>query len=479
MNVLIIGGGGREHALAWALAQSHRVQQLYAWPGNAGTAEVAENVGDPEEGLPSPPDVVEFVRRAGVDLTVVGPEQPLMDGMVDALEEAGFAAFGPRRDAARIEGSKVFAKEFMARHGIPTARFRVFGSAADAVAYVRGQCPPEDSAQDAAPGPAQNPVQNPSRAAASPVLGLPRYPLVVKADGLAAGKGVVVAEGLAYAENALQEIMVHKRFGQAGERVVIEEFLHGEEASLLALTDGHTVLPMLPAQDHKRVGDGDIGPNTGGMGAYAPAPVLDEAGVARAVEGILQPAVAGLAQEGSPFRGCLYAGLMITAEGPKVVEFNARFGDPETQAILPLLDTDLADLLEACVRGDLAGAQLRWRPGAALTVVLAAAGYPGPHETGRPITGLADAAACGALVFHAGTRLVPAGRIADGSGEDEGGPEGYIPVTAGGRVLSVTGIGSTLQAARDLAYEAAERIHFVGKFMRHDIGWRALGGGKA
>ncbi len=424
MRVLVVGGGGREHALVWKLRQSPRVREVYCLPGNAGIARLARCVpGDPEDVRA----VADFAQEERVDLTVVGPEAPLVAGLVDELARRGLPACGPTAAAAAIEGSKVFAKELMARHGIPTAAYRVFDDPAAAREYVER-------------------------------LG---GPVVVKAEGLAAGKGVVVAPGPAEAAAAVEEIMVRRAFGEAGRRVVVEEYLEGEEVSVLALTDGERVLTLPSSQDHKRALDGDRGPNTGGMGAYSPAPVLTPDLAQRVEQEILLPAVRALAAEGRPYRGVLYAGLMLTAEGPKVLEFNCRFGDPETQAVLPRLEGDLADALEAAAGGDLRGVSLSWRPDAAVCVVLASEGYPGPYEKGRPISGLEEAEAMAdVLVFHAGTVR----------------RDGQV-VTAGGRVLGVTGLGPTIAAARERAYEAVERIRFAGCHYRRDIAHRALARG--
>ncbi len=392
-------------------------------PGNAGIARLARCVpGDPTDVAA----VADFASRERIDLTVVGPEAPLVAGVADELERRGMRVFGPSRAAAEIEGSKAFAKGLMARHGIPTAAYAAFTDPAAADAYLTGR----------------------------------QGPLVVKADGLAAGKGVVVCGDATEAREWVRRIMVDRIFGAAGDRVVIEEHLEGEEVSVLAFSDGERVLPMVSAQDHKRAFDGDRGPNTGGMGAYSPAPVYTPELAARVEREILLPAVRAMAAEGRPYRGVLYAGLMITAEGPKVLEFNCRFGDPETQAVLPRLDSDLAEVMAACAAGDLRGISLRWRPGAAVSVVLASAGYPGPFERGKVIAGLEEAEALeGVVVFHAGTALRD-GRL----------------VTAGGRVLNVTGIGPTVAAAVARAYAAVERISFEGKQYRRDIAHRALRG---
>jgi len=417
MNVFVIGSGGREHALAWKLAQSPRVEHVFVAPGNGGTDGASRITNAPF----NPHSLISAPRP---DLVVVGPEAPLAEGIVDALQAAGVRCFGPTRAAARLESSKVFAKEFMARHGIPTGRAAIFTAYEPALAYLRRS----------------------------------DGPVVIKASGLAAGKGVIVPETPAEAEVALRQIMVERQFGAAGDEVLIEERLTGPEVSLLAFCDGRTVAAMPPAQDHKRVFDGDRGPNTGGMGAYAPAPIAPPALVEELVAAVLRPAVEGMAAEGAPYVGVLYAGLMLTPAGPRVLEFNCRFGDPETQAILPLLESDLLDVLEACVEGALDRVTVRWRDAAAATVVAASEGYPGPYPKGREIAGIADAAALpGVIVFHAGTRRTADGRL----------------VTDGGRVLAVTGVGADLRQALDRAYAGIRRIHFEGMHYRRDIGAKA------
>jgi len=421
MNILVIGSGGREHALAWKLAQSPQVNRIYVAPGNAGTAQVAENLpiaADDIEGL------VAAARRHRVDLTVVGPEAPLAAGLVDRFEAEGLAIFGPSARAAQLEASKAFAKELMARHGIPTARYHTFSACDEALAHTRR-----------AP-----------------------YPLVVKASGLAAGKGVTICQTPAQAEVALQRAMVAREFGAAGAQVVVEECLSGPEASVLAFSDGHTVRPMVVAQDHKALLDGGLGPNTGGMGSYAPAPLVGPALLDEITASILQPTVEALRGEGIVFRGVLYAGLMLTERGPQVLEFNVRLGDPEAQAILPLLESDLVPVLEACLNGTLHQVPLRWRPRHCLCVVVASGGYPGAYRTGLPIHGLAEAALVPeALVFHAGTAR-----------------QGDRVVTAGGRVLGITALGDTLAQAAERAYQAAACVRFEGMHYRRDIGASAL-----
>lgn len=418
MNILVIGSGGREHALYWKLSESPQTEQIYAIPGNPGMdASAAIALDDHAK-------ILRFVKEKDIGLVVVGPEVPLMNGLVDELEAAGIRAFGPRANAAEIEGSKSFAKDLMKKYGIPTARYEVFTAAEPARAYIR---------QEGAP-------------------------IVVKADGLAAGKGVIVAMTEQEALDAVDAIMEDHSFGDAGARVVIEEFMEGEEASLLAFTDGTTIRPMISAQDHKRAYDGDRGPNTGGMGTYAPAPVMTPEMTERAVEEILKPTIAAMAKEGRIYRGCLYLGLMVTADGPKVVEFNARFGDPETQVVLPLLDSDLVTIMCACADGTLADVPIRWKDGAAVCVVLASGGYPGHYDKGQEIHGLADAEAMDALVFHAGTAM----------------KDGKL-VTNGGRVLGVVGRGADISSAVDAAYAAAAKISFKDVYYRKDIAHRALG----
>ncbi len=420
MRILVIGGGGREHALVWKLAQSPRVDKIFCAPGNPGIGELAECVNISVDNIKA---LCGFAREHSVDLTVVGPEKPLTDGIVDYFTDQGLKIFGPTQEAAQLEGSKTFAKERMQEYHVPTADFAVFSSAAEAKAHISKQ----------------------------------GTGIVVKADGLAAGKGVVVAETAAEALAAIDEIMLKKVHGEAGNLVVLEERLIGEEASLLAFTDGTTVIPMVAAQDHKRVGDGDTGPNTGGMGAYAPAPVVTPELLQQIQQTILQPMIDGLRSDGILYQGCLYAGLMITADGPKVIEFNARFGDPETQVVLPLLEGDLVPVLEACIDGSLADCAVRWKDGAAVCVVLAAGGYPGEYRRGDVISGLSAAAKKDAVVFHAGTAL---------SGDNI--------VTNGGRVLGVTAVAENIAAAVDKVYPAVEQVKFAGMQYRKDIAHRAL-----
>ncbi len=417
MRILVIGSGGREHALAWALAGSPLCDKLYAAPGNPGIAQEAECVALAASDVPG---IVAFAARERVDFVVVGPEAPLVAGLVDRLEAAGIAAFGPGAAAARLEASKGFAKDLCAAVDIPTAAYRRFTNASAAKAYVR-----EHGA-----------------------------PIVVKADGLAAGKGVTVATEVAEAEAAIDQALIDRQFGAAGAEIVVEEFLAGPEASLLALVDGFNVLPLVSAQDHKRVGDGDTGPNTGGMGAVSPAPALTSAIDAAAVAAIIKPAVAAMAARGTPFKGVLYAGLILTEAGPKLIEFNVRFGDPETQALLPRLKSDLLPALIAARDGDLKDFDLRWDGRASVTVVLAAKGYPGEPKRGGEIRGLDRATADPAVhIFHAGTRRDGSRLVADG-----------------GRVLNVTALGATMAEARRRAYDAIAKIEWSDGFYRRDIG---------
>ncbi len=424
MRVLVIGGGGREHALVWKLRQSPRLRALYCAPGNAGIAEEAECVPIAAEDLRG---LVRFAREREIDLTVVGPEVPLTMGLVDRFAAAGLRAFGPTAAAARLEGSKAFTKELLRQLKIPTAFFGVFTDADEAARYVE-----EVGA-----------------------------PVVVKADGLAAGKGVFICPTVAEAREAIDELIRGRVFGDAGSRVVVEEFLEGEEVSFMAITDGTTVLPLATSQDHKRVQDGDQGPNTGGMGAYSPAPAVSPALHARVMGEIIEPVVHGMARHGVPYRGVLYAGLMVRDQRAKVLEFNVRFGDPEAQVLLARLRSDLLDLVERVCDGRLAGASLDWDPCAAVCVVLAAEGYPGAVERGREITGLdrLDGWRNG-VVFHAGTR--------------RSGTRDAPLLTDGGRVLGVTALGDTIERAVAEAYAAVERIHWPGMHYRRDIGYRAL-----
>ncbi|WP_282273326.1 phosphoribosylamine--glycine ligase [Stenotrophomonas sp. PS02298] len=423
MKILVIGSGGREHALAWKLAQSPRVSEVIVAPGNAGSAtegkcrNVAIKVTD-IDGL------LKLAQDEAVGLTVVGPEVPLVLGVVDRFREAGLRIFGPTAAAAQLEGSKAFAKDFLARHGIPTAYYAVHTEVDAALAYLH-----EKGA-----------------------------PIVIKADGLAAGKGVIVAMTMEEAEAAVRDMLSGNAFGDAGARVVIEEFLEGEEASFISMVDGRIALPMATSQDHKRVGDGDTGPNTGGMGAYSPAPVVTPEVHARVMRDVVEPTVAGMIADGVPFTGFLYAGLMIDADGaPKVIEFNVRFGDPETQPVMLRLQSDLVDLVEAAIDGALAGVEAQWDPRPSLGVVLAAKPYPETPITGDVISGLGDVPAS-AKVFHAGTALDADGNV----------------VSAGGRVLCVAALGDSVGDAQKHAYAGVAKIHWTNEFHRNDIGWRAI-----
>ena len=420
MRLLVIGGGGREHALVWKINQSPRVEKIFAIPGNGGMAEIAECRPDLSIGK----ELVDWAGAENIDLVVIGPEAPLVAGLADDFKAAGLAVFGPGREAALLEGSKSFAKEVMEAAGAPTARSRDFTDFQAARDYLAELEPP----------------------------------YVIKADGLAAGKGVTIAPDMETAEAALRECLVDEKFGEAGSKVVIEDFLSGQEVSVLAFVDGETVSVMPPAQDYKRIGDGDRGPNTGGMGAYSPVPFFDAAGQRDAVERVIKPVVKELASRGIDYKGVLYAGLIIGDEGIKVLEFNVRFGDPETQVLLPRLQTDLVDIMEACAGGRLATVEPVWSTKKCLTVVMASKGYPDSAHTGDEISGLAEAGGLSDVtVFHAGTKEEN-GRI----------------VTSGGRVLNVTALGETFAEARDRAYEAAGRISFAGVQRRIDIGLRVV-----
>jgi phosphoribosylamine---glycine ligase len=423
MKILVIGSGGREHALAWKLAQSPRVSEVLVAPGNAGTAREprCRNVEIKATDLDG---LLRLAETESVALTVVGPEGPLVAGIVDKFQAAGQRIFGPSRFAAQLEGSKAFAKDFLARHRIPTGYYQVFDDIDLALDHVRD-------------------------------VGAP---IVIKADGLAAGKGVIVAMTLAEAEDAIQDMLAGNVFGDAGSRVVIEEFLDGEEASFISIVDGATALPMATSQDHKRVHDGDTGPNTGGMGAYSPAPVVTPEVHARVMREIVEPTVRGMIADGHPFTGFLYAGLMIDASGaPKVIEFNVRFGDPETQPVMLRLNSDLLDLLEKAVDGELAGASAGWDPRPALGVVMAAAGYPDTPRTGDVIHGLDSPVPADCKIFHASTRQA----------------NGNV-VTAGGRVLCACALGHSVGDAQERAYAALSQVAWDGEFHRSDIGWRAI-----
>ena len=424
MKVLVIGSGGREHALAWKLKQSPRVTEVIVAPGNAGTAR-EPGVRNADVDVTDADGLLTLALDEDVALTVIGPEAALAAGVSDRFRAAGMRCFGASRIAAQLESSKAFAKDFLARHNIPTARYAVFTDLAPALAHVRAH----------------------------------GAPIVIKADGLAAGKGVVVALTLGDAEQTLRDMLGARSFGDASARVVIEEFLGGEEASYIVMSDGRNVLPLATSQDHKRRDEGDLGPNTGGMGAYSPAPVVTPAVERRILDEIIRPTVAGMAAEGAPFIGFLYAGVMIDAQGaPKVIEFNARLGDPETQPILLRLKSDLVDLIEDTLDGRLDRSHAEWDPRPALGVVVAAAGYPGKARSGDAIDGLDAGAGADAKVFHAGTKLDAAGNV----------------VTSGGRVLAVCALGDDIGAARERAYAVARGIRFDGAFLRRDIGHRAL-----
>ncbi len=418
MNVLLIGGGGREHALAWKIAQSPLLEKFFAIPGSPGISDFAECVKDIS--IDDNAALVTFAKEKNIDLVVVGPEAPLVNGLVDALNDAGIKAFGPTKRAAQIEGSKIFAKCLMKKYGIPTAAFEVFYNPEDARNFIRAK----------------------------------GAPIVIKANGLAAGKGVIVAQTLDEALNAVDEM---RTFGDAGNKIIVEEFMDGEEASVLALTDGEKIIPLIAAQDHKRVDDGNKGLNTGGMGAYAPAPIVDKQIAAQIEEKILKPTIDALKAEGITYRGCLYAGLMIKDGTAKVVEFNCRFGDPETQVILPLMESDLLDLMNACAGGSLFDKKISWSKNSAVCVILASGGYPKSYKKNLPIDGVTKAKALGAMIFHAGTKI----------------KDGEL-VTSGGRVLGVTTTAPTLKEAVDSAYRCVEVIHFDNVHYRRDIAAKAM-----
>lgn len=419
MKVLVIGSGGREHALLWKLSQSPSVTDVYVVPGNDGMSDVASLI--PIKGND---DIIDFARLMQVDLTVAGPETVLTEGLADEFEKRGMAFFGPSKAAARIEGSKGFAKALMKKYGIPTAAYETFDDEEKAIAYLK--------ANDT-------------------------YPIVIKADGLASGKGVIIAQSEEEAIDTVKDMLEGHTFSGAGRSVVIEEFMEGEEASMLCFCDGTNVVPMISAQDHKRIFDFDKGPNTGGMGAYAPAPVMTKEMCEEVNVRILRPIVAAMKKEGYPFKGCLYAGLMITSEGPKVVEFNCRFGDPETEAVLPLFDGDLARVMLDCVHGTLSDEAVVWKKACAVDVVLASEGYPASHSSGEVISGIEDAKKAGCLVFHAGT-VKKNGQY----------------VVNGGRVLNVVALADTLAEAKAKAYEGVNRISWRGMQYRHDIADKGL-----
>ncbi len=421
LSVLVVGAGGREHALVWKLKQSPKVDRIFCAPGNAGIAQDAKCVNIKVTDIKA---LVDFAQRNKIGLTVVGPEQPLASGIADEFQRRKLRIFGPEKKAAQIESSKVFAKQFMQKYHIPTAPFRVFESAAEAMGFCKSLA----------------------------------YPAVIKADGLAAGKGVVVVHSIDEANKTIEDIMLNNVFGPAGKRIVIESFIRGQEVSVMAITDGKTVLPLLPSQDHKQALEGDKGPNTGGMGAYCPTSFVTPEIMDTINQFVLEPAVAGFRAENIPYRGVLYAGLMLTPEGPKVLEFNCRFGDPETQAVLPLLKTDLAEVMKAVADKKLANIpKLDWLSGAAACVVLTSRGYPGKYKTGAPINGLRKTWGDGSVVFHAGTRR-----------------DGKALVTAGGRVLGVVGINTDLKSALVKSYEVAKQISYDGVTYRRDIGFRVL-----
>ena len=429
MNVLVIGSGGREHALAWKAAQNPDVNKVYVAPGNAGTAlePKLENVSIAVMEFAA---LADFAHAQDVSLTIVGPEAPLVDGIVDFFAQRGLRCFGPSKGASQLEGSKAFTKDFLARHSIPTAAYKTFTEVEPALAYIQKS-------------------MNPNKK---------ETPIVIKADGLAAGKGVIVAQTQKQAEDAVSDMLSGNAFGEAGCRVVIEEFLEGEEASFIVVVDGKNIVPMATSQDHKRVGDGDTGPNTGGMGAYSPAPVVSGLVYQRIMKDIIQPTVEGMAAEGNPHTGFLYAGLMIDAQGkPKVIEYNCRFGDPETQPIMLRLQSDLVALCNAAIDGELDACTTKWDPRCAVGVVLAAKGYPDAYKQGDRISGLPDNELEGKKIFHAGTRL----------------EDGKV-VTAGGRVLCATALGSSVSEAQTQAYHLAAQIEWKGAFYRNDIAYRAI-----
>lgn len=426
LNVLVIGSGGREHALVWKISQSLRVDKVYCAPGNAGTALVGENFAAKVTEFDK---LIGFAKEKQIDLVVVGPETPLIAGVVDAFEAVGIPAFGPSKEAAQLEGSKVFTKELLEESGIPTGGFLKLDDPEKAASEVRKHFSTHTG------------------------------PIVIKADGEAAGKGVVIATNEADALEAIDSMMVRKVFGASGDRIIIEEFLEGQEASLMAFVDGEHVAPMVPAQDYKRAYDADQGPNTGGMGCYSPVPVVTPEVYDFVIEKIIRPTISALAKRGIHYRGILYAGIILTADGPKLLEYNCRFGDPETQVVLPLLETDLVDIFEAAIEGRLDAVEIKWYNRKAVCVVLASGGYPGDYDTGVPINGLAGAESAGAIVFHAGTRVID-GRIA----------------TAGGRVLGVTATGDTFKDAVDRAYSAVREIRFDKMHYRTDIGARVIRG---
>ena len=418
-NVLIVGSGGREHALVWKLKQSHHVGNVFCSPGNAGIAQIARTIDIKSEDISS---LVEFAQKNKIDMTIVGPEVPLVMGIVDEFEKRSLKIFGPSRLAAQLEGSKVFSKQFMRKNRIPTADFKIFNDVEEAKDYVSNK----------------------------------NAPLVVKADGLAAGKGVIVCKNNKEALDAIDKIMVEKKFGYSGNKIVIEDFLKGEEVSILAISDGKNFVTLLPSQDHKRIFDNDKGPNTGGMGAYAPTPIINDELNEKIEKEIIEPTINGMIKNKTPFKGCLYLGLMITDEGPKVLEYNCRFGDPEIQPVLSMLETDLYEILQASIDGNVDSIEILNKNGAACCVVMASGGYPGEYEKGKVIYGL-EKVPKDIIVFHAGTALKD-GRI----------------VTSGGRVLGVTGIGKNIKSAIDTTYSGVRNITWDKEYHRNDIGQKAI-----
>ena len=421
MKIAVLGMGGREHTLVWKLIQGKEVEKVYCIPGNAGTASIAENVPLEDKSFES---IASFVKENKIDLTVIGPEAPLTEGIVDFFQEKGLKVFGPNKKAAIIEGSKIFTRELLQKYKIPSAEFAHFDSAEKALEYLHQK----------------------------------GAPIVVKADGLAAGKGAIVCETVEEAEDAIKKIMVDAAFGEAGKKVVLEEKLVGEEASFLVFTDGETIKPMVSSQDHKAVFDGDKGPNTGGMGAYSPAPVMTKELEKEVIETIMRPTIDAMKKEGREYAGILYAGLMITENGPKVIEFNCRFGDPETQPLLMRLESDLVPILQSCMNKTLADQEIKWSEKAACCVVMASGGYPGSYEKGMEISGLEEANALKeTVVFHAGTKL-----------------DGETVLTNGGRVLGITSLGNSIKESIENAYKAVEKISFEKAYFRKDIGQKAL-----
>jgi len=421
MRVLVIGGGGREHTLVWKISQSPKISQVYCAPGNAGISQLARCIDIDADNIEK---LVDFAKKEKIDLTIVGPELPLSKGIVNEFNRWGLKIFGPSREATKIESSKVFSKYLMKKYNMPTANHEVFRNSEKAFDYIKQQA----------------------------------FPLVIKADGLAAGKGVFIAKNLAQARNALDTLMEEKKFGEAGRKVVVEEFLEGEEVSILAFCDGKTVVPMVSSQDHKKIFNDDQGPNTGGMGAYSPVPFYTDKLEKRVLEEILKPTIRGLRSEGREYKGVLYAGLILTKEGPKVLEFNARFGDPETQVILPRLKTDLIDILNAVIDGSLHKINIEWEDNAAVCVVVASGGYPGKYQKGKVINGLERLEKMkDIIVFHAGTKL-----------------QDNKIITSGGRVLGITAWDDTISKAKEKAYEGVEKIYFEDMYYRKDIAVKAI-----